>query len=569
MMTSQFRKFCLMCFAAIICLVSAPAFAQKRVALVIGNGGYKETTPLFNTVSDATAMSAALKRLGFDVLDGIDLDKREMERLIRQFDQKLPGTDIAVFFYAGHGMQVSGQNYLVPVDARLGAEGDIDFESLPVNLVLARMEREAKTTIVLLDACRDNPLVRNLARNMGTRAVSVGQGLAEIRTGVGTLIGFATQPGNVAIDGKGNHSPYTTALLKQIESPGRDIMATLAAVTGEVVTTTAGRQVPWQHASLTGPVILRPLVAPDATRATSLSVPPLLIPPAPAAAPAPSQQSAAAETWPLVKDSVSVPALEAYVRRYGDTFYGDLARERIANLQAQQRAVEAKQAEIKKADDAAKADAARTALQKAEQDQRQALLSVKPQPEPPKAAEAPPQATPLSPSPPQPVALTRPDDTSRLARFVQSELKRVGCDPGSVDGNWGTKSRSATVEFARRMRVSSLGDEPSDDLLDRLLNQRTRVCPLQCDDDEVESNGRCVARPSPPRREKAEPESKPRPREREQNERREVAKPQKQTQASQCAAYERCVASSGANATPENRKFSVIIGACGPKPLGC
>jgi hypothetical protein len=304
--------------------LSGTAFAGKRVALVIGNGAYIETPPLGNPKNDASDMTVALKRLEFEVLDGIDLDKRGMERLIREFDKQLAGAEIALFFYAGHGMQVSGQNYLVPTDARLKAEGDIDFESLPLSLVLTRMEREAGTSLVLLDACRDNPLARNLARTMGTRAANVRPGLAEVRTGVGTLIGFSTQPGNVALDGRGRNSPYTTALLRQIETPGRDVMSTLAAVTGEVVKATSGTQVPWQHASLTGPVVLK---------ATPESVPVPSVAPTlpPASAPTPTQ-SAAAEAWLLTKDTSDVATLEAYIRRYGDTYYGDLAKARLENL---------------------------------------------------------------------------------------------------------------------------------------------------------------------------------------------------------------------------------------------
>jgi len=239
-------------------LTGSVASSEKRLALVIGNAAYKEAPPLANTRNDATDMSAVLRRLGFDVLEGFDLDKREMKRLIRRFDKALAGADVALFFYSGHGLQVSGQNYLVPIDARLGAEGDLDFESVPLRLVLSRMEREAKTSLVLLDACRDNPLTRNLARSMGTRSANLGQGLAEVRTGVGTLISFSTQPGNVALDGVGQrNSPYTTALLREIEIPGRDLLTTLAAVRGTVVRATDGRQVPWEHTSLLGPVILK------------------------------------------------------------------------------------------------------------------------------------------------------------------------------------------------------------------------------------------------------------------------------------------------------------------------
>jgi hypothetical protein len=240
-------------FSVVMTTASAEA---GRVALLIGNAAYKETAALANPRNDANDLADVLKRLNFEVMVGFDLSKREMERLIRQFDQKLVGAEIALFFYAGHGIQVGGKNHLIPIDARLSAEGDIDFESLPLELVTRRMEREAKTSIIILDACRDNPLAKNLARTMGTRSTDIGAGLAEVRTGVGTLISFSTQPGNVALDGTGRNSPFTSALLRQIEVKGRDIMTTLAAVRGDVLSATRGKQVPWEHTSLLGPVIL-------------------------------------------------------------------------------------------------------------------------------------------------------------------------------------------------------------------------------------------------------------------------------------------------------------------------
>ncbi len=314
-------------FLGLFCLLQGLAFgapgcaAGNRIALVIGNASYQETAQLKNTLHDAADVSAALKRLGFVVLEGIDLDKRAMERLIREFDKKLTGAEVALFFYAGHGLQVAGQNYLVPTDARLAAEGDVDFESIPLRLVLSRMEREARTSLVLLDACRDNPLARNLARTMGTRSTGVGQGLAEVRTGVGTLISFSTQPGNVALDGDSRNSPYTGALLKQLEVPGRDVLGALAAVRGEVVRATGGKQVPWEHTSLLGPVVLK--------AGTSGAAAPTLATPGGA-----SSLSAAERHWDEVQQSTSIRELEAFARRYAGTFHADLAQARIEDLKA-------------------------------------------------------------------------------------------------------------------------------------------------------------------------------------------------------------------------------------------
>ena len=310
------------CICLGMLLAAAVPADAKRVALVIGNAAYKETSTLANPRNDAEDVAAALKRLGFDVLSGFDLDKRAMERLIREFDQKLQGSEVGLFFFAGHGVQVSGQNHLVPIDARLAAEGDVDFESLPLSLVLSRMERHAKTSIVLLDACRDNPLARNLARSMGTRSAGVGQGLAEVRTGVGSLISFSTQPGNVALDGKGRNSPYTEALKRQLETEGQDILSVLAAVRGDVVKSTEGRQVPWEHTSLLGPVVLK---AAQATTARPSSPPD-------ANGRRASVEAAAADAWPLVKDASDPAVLEAFLKRYADTFYGDLARINLAKL---------------------------------------------------------------------------------------------------------------------------------------------------------------------------------------------------------------------------------------------
>jgi hypothetical protein len=296
------------------------AHTEKRVALVIGNSAYENTTELKNPRNDAADMAAVLRRLGFEVFDGIDLNKRSMERTIRQFGIKLANADLALFFYAGHGVAIGGQNYLIPTDARLASEGDADFEALPLSLVLKQMEREAKTSIVLLDACRDNPLARNLARTMGTRSSAVGQGLVEVKTGVGTLIGFSTQPGNVATDGAGRNSPYAEALLRFIEQPGKDVSGLLISVRNRVLKETEGRQVPWEHTSLTGQVYLRL----DSLPSTGASIPP------PAAT---YDREIELSFWNSVKDSKSPDMLQSYLDRYPYGNFAGLARAMLNELQ--------------------------------------------------------------------------------------------------------------------------------------------------------------------------------------------------------------------------------------------
>jgi uncharacterized caspase-like protein len=234
-------------------LAATPSAAAKRVALVVGNAAYQQAGALTNPVNDAADMAKALTAAGFDVVLGLDLDRRTFEGKLREFARSVDGADTAVLFYAGHGLQVAGHNYLVPVDAGLASERDLDFEAVSLDFVLRQMEvgREGKTSIVFLDACRNNPLSRNLARSMGTRGAAVGQGLAEVRTGVGTFIAYSTQPGNVALDGTGRNSPFTQALAAHVTEQGKNLTSIMIEVRNDVLKVTEGRQVPWDHSALT------------------------------------------------------------------------------------------------------------------------------------------------------------------------------------------------------------------------------------------------------------------------------------------------------------------------------
>ncbi len=240
---------------AVLILASAgqAAFAGKRVALVIGNGAYTHAPALTNPKNDAEDMAAALKALGFTVIVGIDLDKRAMERKIIEFESALSGADAGVFHYSGHGLQVAGVNYLVPVDAELASAAALRVEAVRLDFVQETMEREAKTNILFLDACRNNPLARNLARALGTRSADIGRGLAATEAGLGTLISFSTQPGNVALDGSGRNSPYSGPLARAIVAPGKDLSSILIGVRNEVLAATSEKQVPWEHSALRAP----------------------------------------------------------------------------------------------------------------------------------------------------------------------------------------------------------------------------------------------------------------------------------------------------------------------------
>jgi uncharacterized caspase-like protein len=252
--------FCLGAIAAglaavlVAAALAQPAAAEKRVALVVGNSAYAYAGELPNPMNDARDMAEALKSVGMEVILGVNLDKRAFDAKVHEFSRVLVGADVGLLFYAGHGLQVGLRNYLVPVDAQLQGERDLDFETVGLDFIMRQMEldREGKTNIVFLDACRDNPLARRLARTMGTRSLAVGQGLAEVQAGVGTFIAYSTKPGDVAADGTGRNSPFTAALLKAVRTPGKSLTALMVDVRKQVLAATGNRQVPWDHSALTG-----------------------------------------------------------------------------------------------------------------------------------------------------------------------------------------------------------------------------------------------------------------------------------------------------------------------------
>ena len=259
---------------------SSLAYADtgRRVALVIGNGAYQNAAHLPNPPNDARAVAEALRGLDFEVIEAVDLDQPDMLARVDEFSARLEGADTGLFYYAGHGLQVAGENYLVPIDARLQREAQVRLQTLPLQTVLATMEAAVATRIVLLDACRDNPLAQQLKRSMAaSRSSAVGQGLAEVRTAVGTLIAYATGPGDVASDGEGEHSPFTAALLDHIATPGLEVRQVLGRVRDEVLKQTGERQVPWDSSSLRGEFYFKPAAprAPLGHRSTLLLQKPL------------------------------------------------------------------------------------------------------------------------------------------------------------------------------------------------------------------------------------------------------------------------------------------------------
>jgi hypothetical protein len=318
---------------SLICMLCTAdaAKADRRVAFVVGNGTYKNVAQLPNPPIDAKAMAGVLRNVGFEVVEGTNLTRDKMTEKLLEFGKKAQGADVAVFFYAGHGIAISGTNYLLPIDADIKSEMDVKLgAAINIDLTLDQTMSDAKVKLVFLDACRDNPFAAKIKSNASTRSVSVQTGLAEMKSGEGTLIAFATGPGQTALDGQeGTNSPFTRALIAHITTPGVEIQQAMTEVRAQVNEETNKGQLPWGHTNLIGSVYLNPAAAPA--------------PAATAAAPASSAPAQVAsnssgndvelEFWRSVKESNKPEELNAYLTNYPNGQFKSLALARIASLE--------------------------------------------------------------------------------------------------------------------------------------------------------------------------------------------------------------------------------------------
>src|SRR5215471_5471388 len=231
------------------CLVATQAVAERRVALVIGNAHYAHTPALPNPRNDAQDVADTLKKVGFEVTLGYDLDQIKFARIIDNFARALEGADIGLFFYAGHGLQINERNYLVSTEAKLESAFLVPSETIELDAVVRLMEAKTGTNLIFIDACRNNPLTDNLKHNLTAvnRAITVGRGLARIEpTSRDTLIAFSAAPGQEAADGTGRNSPFTAALLRHLVKPGVEVSVMLKEVTADVRRDTNNAQRPQQ-----------------------------------------------------------------------------------------------------------------------------------------------------------------------------------------------------------------------------------------------------------------------------------------------------------------------------------
>lgn len=268
---------------------------------------------LRNAPLDAADIRAKFKALGFDIFGGTDLDRVALVNALVAFGRAAERAEVAVVYYAGHGLQVNGQNYLVPSDAQVDNEAELDVTLVPLELAMQQLRRGSRVNIVMLDACRDNPFAASLSRTMGTRALgALGRGLSRVPAVSGTFVAYATQPDNVALDGEGRNSPFTSALLRHVEEPGLSISDLMIEVRKEVMQATNGKQVPWDSSSLTGRFSFKVEGTVTITPEKGTSEEMLF--------------------WQSVKDSRIAGEIEAYLKRYPSGIFAELARARIAEL---------------------------------------------------------------------------------------------------------------------------------------------------------------------------------------------------------------------------------------------
>ncbi|RWM40913.1 caspase family protein [Mesorhizobium sp.] len=333
-LVSGFILFFLAAFGA-----QAAAPDAKRVALVIGNSKYVNAVPLPNPANDAQLIASTLRNAGFDVIEGVDQDNQGMHGLISRFTEESYNADLAVIFYAGHGMQVDGKNYLIPVDAELTSPAYLKTRTVQIDEFMAALPPDPAVGVIILDACRDNPLARTLAASL-PKSRSLGAGLAPVEAkadGVGTggvLIAYATDPGAIAFDGNGVDSPYSLALAKHLTEPGVEIQSALTRVRGEVTEATQGRQRPWHNASLGREVFLgkqaveaAPVAAPVADAAKMTAAPA----PAPVASEPPSWE-VEQRLWDEASKKNAIPFYEAYLDQFPNGRFATVAKLNIDQL---------------------------------------------------------------------------------------------------------------------------------------------------------------------------------------------------------------------------------------------
>ena len=409
-------------------LFSQPVLAEKRVALVMGNSAYQSVNRLTNPANDSGAMSETLKNAGFDVVEfRRDLKVNEMRRALRDFSDRVSDADVAVVYYAGHGMEIDGINYVIPVDAVLERDIDAYDEAVSLDRILAVIEPAKALRLVILDACRDNPFNTTMKRTIGSRAI--GRGLAKIEpNSPNTLIAFAAKAGSTASDGDSKNSPFTAALVKYLPKPGLDLRRAFGFARDDVLKATNNRQEPFVYGSLGGDdVALVPAKPVGPTAAQNWG---------------PNPQADMRRDYELALQLGTRAAWASFLNAHPSGFYADLARGQLEKAQA-------------------------TAAN-AVPDKSANMSSAAANPKNEKSAQEVASLTPKA------------ESVMEINRLLQSELRRVGCYSGSVDGNWNAAAQKSLGLFNKNANMKLDVKKPDIEALDALKSKAARVCPLTC-----------------------------------------------------------------------------------------
>ena len=488
-------------------LVCGPALAEKRVALVIGNSAYKNTLRLTNPVNDAALVGDMFKKAGFDAVDvKTDLNASEMRRMLREFAGRVRDADMAVIYYAGHGIELDGSNYLIPTDAMLETDGDVLDETVALDRALFAVEPAKRLRLVILDACRDNPFAKTMKRMVASRAI--GRGLAKVEpTSPNTMVAFAAKAGSTASDGDAKNSPFAAALVERLPTPGLDLRKAFGFVRDDVLKNTGYKQEPYVYGSLGGDDV--PLVQAK---------------PAAVAGPQANPQDSVRRDYELALQAGLREAWEAFLQTYPDGFYANLARVQLKKIAAEEdraqatekarlaeqekvklAAERAQKAELEKAAAAAKAAedariaaerqkqieqakaetaererkaaeaAAAKALSEKQAIEKAAAEAVAKQAADRQAAEAESKkVAALSPPPSAPPPVDVP-------RSVQLELRRVGCMKAEPNSSWSETAQRSLTLFNRYAGTQFDAKLANVDVLDALKAKPGRICPLVCE----------------------------------------------------------------------------------------
>jgi hypothetical protein len=551
------------------------AAAQTKVALVVGNGAYRGVSPLTNPTNDARDVGASFERLGFEVRRVVDGSFDDMRRALLEFNRKARSAEVAIVYFAGHGIEVGGENYLIPIDAELKTDIDVDHEAMSLRSVMPSVESASKLGLVILDACRNNPFSSKMQRTVRTRSVS--RGLAGVEPSGNVLVAYAAKDGTTAADGSGRNSPFTTSLLKHIETPGLEINFLFRNIRDDVIKATRREQQPFVYGSLSSDTIY--------------------LKPAPVAPPPPAAPTADELTWAFLKDTEDQGAIKRFIEQFPKSGLRKDAEKRLSALVA---ADAKKKAATPPPPTGPSAEDVSWALIKDGRDPDQFRLFLMQFPQSGRRAEAearvaalaaeqdkaPPQITGPAPediawslvseskdpdqlrrfleqfpnSARRKEAETRvasltaaatqekarfeaerarfeaerdkgnappPLDPKEVARYLQFELKRVGCFGGTVDGQFTDPTRAALRNFAKLASLNVSDKEPTLDALKAVRGVDKRVCPLlcksgeradgehcvriTCGSDQMLRNGACVDKPEPPPKRVSASPPRPRP----------------------------------------------------------